>query len=64
MLEKNVGGADRKVRLVAGPALLAAGLKRRGGLGFLMAGVVAVLVVTATTGYCPANSALGVDTAG
>lgn len=59
-----MGGMDKKVRLVAGPALVAAGLKRRGGLGFLMAGAGAVLVVTATTGYCPANSALGVDTAG
>jgi uncharacterized membrane protein len=59
-MEKNVGGME-KVRLLAGPALLAAGLKRGGGLGYLMAG--AVLVATATIGYCPANAALGINTA-
>ncbi len=62
-MEKNVGGMDKKVRFVAGPALLAAGLKRGGGLGYLMTGAGAVLIVTATTGYCPANAALGVNTA-
>lgn len=62
-MEKNVGGMEKMVRLVVGPALLAAGLKRGGGLGYLMTGAGAVLVVTATTGYCPANAALGINTA-
>ncbi len=62
-MEKNVGGMDKKVRLLAGPALVAAGLKRGGGLGYLMTGAGAVLVATATTGYCPANAALGINTA-
>lgn len=63
-MEKNVGGMDRKARYVAGPALLIFGLKKGGFLGFLMAGAGAVLLGTAATGYCPANSVLGVNTAG
>lgn len=61
----NVGGADRTARMVAGAALLGGGLfvatdsKWRAAM---LAGS-AVALGTAAIGYCPANAALGVDTA-
>lgn len=61
-MQKNVGGVDRRARLLVGPALLALGLTKGGRLGFLMAGAGTVLLATGTTGYCPANGALGIDT--
>lgn len=62
IVQKNVGGMDRGARLVVGPALLAVGLKKGGGLGYLMAGAGTVLLATGATRYCPANGALGIDT--
>ena len=64
-MKDNVGGADRTARIVAGAALLGGGLfgatdpKLRAAM---LAGS-AVALGTAATGYCPANAALGVDTA-
>ena len=64
-MEQNVGGADRTARMVAGAALLGGGLfvlsdpKLRAAI---LAGS-AVALGTAATGYCPANAALGIDTA-
>ena len=64
-MEQNVGGADRTARIVGGAALLGGGLfvatdpKLRAAM---LAGSV-VALGTAATGYCPANAALGVDTA-
>ena len=62
-MKKNVGGMDRRGRLLLGPVLLAMGLKKRGRLGLVLSGAGAVLLVTGATGYCPANGVLGVDTA-
>ena len=64
-MKENVGGADRTARIVAGAALLGGGLfvatdpKTRAAM--LVGSAVAL--GTAATGYCPANAALGVDTA-
>ena len=61
-MQENVGGMDRRARLLVDPALLAVGSKKGGRLGLLMAGAGTVLLATVATGYCPANSALGIDT--
>jgi uncharacterized membrane protein HdeD (DUF308 family) len=73
-MEKNVGGSDRLVRLVAGPILLVLGalgladvLTLAGGSPGTALSVIALLlgvvfVVTATTQRCLANALLGVDT--
>lgn len=61
-MKRNVGGGDRWVRLLAGPALLVAGLKKGGKLGLVLSGAGVVLLTTGATEHCPVNSALGIDT--
>lgn len=67
-MRENVGGADRLMRVVAGPALLALGYSKLGGRGGALPGLLAMLggaliTETAVTRVCPLNEALGVDTA-
>lgn len=67
-MRENVGGADRAVRAVAGPALMALGYARWGGEQGRLPGLLAMLggalvTETAITRVCPLNEALGVDTA-
>ncbi len=64
-LIRNVGGADRVVRIILGIALVALGLLGVLEGGWAIAGyiVAAIALVTAFTRYCPANQALGVNTA-
>lgn len=68
-MNRNVGGLDRKARLVLGPLLLV--VAAVSFIGFLAVSPViaaiafvvgAVLLVTGITQRCPANSILGVDT--
>ncbi|AUV84079.1 DUF2892 domain-containing protein [Salinigranum rubrum] len=68
-MNKNVGGIDRKARLVVGPLLLLVGiaafvgalpLGTLGGVASLVVG--AVLTVTGAVQRCPLNALLGVDT--
>jgi hypothetical protein len=63
-LTLNVGGWDRKLRLVLGIALLAlAWFGVLKGWAAAAAYVVAVIaVITGVVGYCPANSILGINT--
>jgi hypothetical protein len=73
-MEKNVGGYDRKARLVLGPILVVVAVAAFVGLvtlasGFLGAVLIwaallvgAVFIVTATTQTCPLNSVLGINT--
>ena len=68
-MRENVGGLDRRVRLVAGPALMAFGFTRLGGRDGTIPGLLALLggaliTETAITRVCPLNEVLGVDTAG
>ena len=67
-MRENVGGADRGMRAVLGPGLVAlgaAGIARgRNPLPAAAAMVVGALITeTAVTRVCPLNEALGVDTA-
>ena len=64
MIEKNVGGIDKTIRIVLGMVFLAAALfVTGGGLGrwvlFLLA---AIAFVTAFVGLCPLNKLLGINT--
>lgn len=63
-MAKNVGGTERIARIVAGTGLIVLGLiadrAALRGLALLAGGE---LLYTAATRYCPANDALGRDTA-
>ena len=69
-MERNVGGLDRKARLVAGPILLVLGIALAarvvGTISLVVAGLAivvgAVLLVTGTIQKCPANSIVGINT--
>jgi hypothetical protein len=74
-MDKNVGGLDRKGRLVAGPILVAVGVALVAGLldvglagtaGLAVTALVlvagAIFLVTGTTQKCPANELAGLDT--
>ncbi|WP_136592481.1 YgaP family membrane protein [Salinigranum halophilum] len=68
-MNKNVGGIDRKARLVVGPLLLLVGIAAflgavpLGTLGSAVSVVVgAVLTVTGATQRCPLHVLLGVNT--
>lgn len=74
-MEKNVGGFDRKARLVVGPLLVALGVAVTAGyLDIGLTGTIslavtalvlvagAIFVITGTTQKCPANELAGVDT--
>ena len=61
--EANVGRNERQISAVAGGALVLLGLSRRSLGGLVLAGVGGALLYRATTGYCPAYGALGIDTA-
>lgn len=67
-MQENVGGVERAVRAIAGPALVVAGLTRLGarrgrpvGLFALVWG--AVVTETAVTKTCSINGLLSRDTA-
>lgn len=67
-MKENVGGADRMLRAVAGPLLMAVGYARWGGDEGELPGLLAILsgaylVETAVTRVCPVNEIAGVDTA-
>ena len=67
-MKENVGGADRAMRAVLGPALLALGYARWGGSEGALPGLLAMLggaliAETAITRVCPLNEVAGVDTA-
>jgi hypothetical protein len=66
-MKENVGREDQVLRLVTGPAVMAAGLwwlgatrGRLAGLATLIAGVL--IVESGITRTCPVNAALRLDT--
>ncbi|WP_380680344.1 YgaP family membrane protein [Salinigranum sp. GCM10025319] len=68
-MNKNVGGMDRKARLVVGPLLLVVGIAAilqlfsLGTLGTIaVLAVGAILTVTGATQRCPLNTLLGINT--
>jgi hypothetical protein len=67
-MRENVGGADRRVRMVVGPALVLAGYTWFGGRRGRAAGIAtmivgALLTETVLTKTCPLNAMVGIDTA-
>jgi len=58
----NVGPLERKISAVAGAALVALGLTRRGVGGWVMAGIGGSLLARGATGHCFGYEALGIDT--
>lgn len=62
-VDRNVGGVDRLLRVVAGLALLACGYRNRdstvGTLAFVAGSDV---FATAVIGRCPVNALFGIDT--
>lgn len=65
MITKNVGGADRVIRIIAGLALLGFALAGMAGEG-LVTGIVAaagaVALLTGLVGWCGLYKLLGVNT--
>jgi len=63
-LTRNVGGADKAVRLAVGSVLTALALLTDIDDGWkVAAGVVAAIALaTALVGFCPLNRALGINT--
>jgi uncharacterized membrane protein len=66
-MKENVGDAERMLRAVAGPALMALGFFRLGawrgstlGLATMIGG--ALVLESAITRVCPLNALLGIDT--
>ena len=68
-ISKNVGGLDRRIRLIAGPILLVSGILGVLGtfvlgaglqIGFLVAG--SILTFTGAVNTCPINAALKINT--
>lgn len=64
MIECNVGGTDKVIRMILGVVFIAAGLFFFGtpvakGVSFVLA---AIAFVTAFTGFCPLNKLIGLNT--
>ena len=63
-MDKNVGNADRIIRLVVGIAALigafAAGFGSVGGVALLVVG--AIMLGTAAVGFCPLYKVFGIST--
>ncbi|WP_122091082.1 YgaP family membrane protein [Halalkalicoccus subterraneus] len=61
-MDRNVGGLDRRIRILAGIAVLASALRAK-GFGRIVALLVgADLLLTAAVQRCPLNALLGIDT--
>ena len=65
-MKRNVGSTDKIVRaVIAVVALVVAGFAGfSSGWGIVLVIVAAILVVTASSGYCPIWSATGINTVG
>ncbi len=57
---KNVGSIDRTIRIIAGAVILVVGITYESWWGAI--GVVPL--ITATLGWCPAYTVLGINTCG
>ena len=62
-MKRNVGSTDKIVRaIIAVVALVIAGFSS--ALGIVLVIVAAIMVATASSGYCPIWSATGINTVG
>ena len=63
-MAKNVGGADRIIRLILGIILLALGIWYFGGVWQWVSGIVGViLLLTSVVSFCPLYRLIRVNTA-
>lgn len=60
---RNVGGRERAGSVLLGSALMAAGLRRRGAMGTVLAVVGGTLVARGASGRCPVYAGMGRSTA-
>lgn len=63
-MEKNVGGFDRRLRILAGIGLLAYALRATGVARVIALLAGADLLLTAAIQRCPLNTLFGIDTCG
>lgn len=63
-MDKNVGGRDRRLRVLGGIALLAYALRARGIKRLLALLAGADLLFSAAVQHCPLNALFGIDTCG
>ena len=64
-MEKNVGGMDRKARIVGGLIFLAAAIYSPPitGVNILLYALAAIGLVTGLVGFCPLNALFKINTA-
>ena len=63
MITKNVGTADKVVRVVVGAGLAFAAYKASGALAVILGVLAAGAIITALTGWCGLYTLLGISTA-
>lgn len=63
-IEKNVGGADKTIRIVVGVVMIALAMFADMTTGWRIVAwvVAAVSFLTAVSGFCPLNKLLGINT--
>lgn len=63
-IEKNVGGADKTIRIVVGVVMIALAMFADMATGWRVVAwiVAAISFVTAVVGFCPLNKRLGINT--
>ena len=62
MITKNIGGADRVIRLLAGLALCLAAFKTGGAAAVILSGAAVIALVTGIVGWCGVYTLLGINT--
>ena len=61
-MKRNVGTADRIVRLILMVAFIAIGIAVGGALGIVFFVLAAVMLLTAVVGTCPLHAPFGIST--
>jgi sulfite exporter TauE/SafE len=62
MLRKNVGGVDRVLRVVAGAALIVAGVAMQTRVGWIVGAIGVVVLATGLVRWCWLYVPLGIST--
>lgn len=62
MITRNVGNADRVIRVIAGLALAFAACKSAGPAALIMGAAAAMAIMTGLIGWCGIYKVLGINT--